>query len=103
MTDAVFPEMIVLIGATPTMEVRAPVEAAWKMTPPEPSATRLYPAGLVDEEMETLRPEVVVVIEIGMVPSRVVTETELLRVRNSFVSIHVSVGSTGRMSSLNSS
>jgi hypothetical protein len=76
--------MIVLIGETPTMEVRAPVEAAWKITPPVPSATRLYPAGLVDEEMATFRPEVVVVIEIGIVPSRVVTETELLRVRNSF-------------------
>ena len=98
-----FPEMIVLIGETPTMEVRAPVEAAWKMTPPEPSATRLYPAGLVVEEMATTFPDVVEVTEIGMVPVRVVTETELLRVRNSFVSIHVSVGSTGKMSSLNSS
>lgn len=90
-----FPETIVLIGETPTTEVRAPVEAAWKMTPPEPSATRLYPAGLVDEEMETFFPPVVVVIEIGMVPERVDTETELLRVRNSLVSTHVSVGSTG--------
>jgi hypothetical protein len=84
MTEAVFPTMIVLIGEMPTMEVRAPVEAAWKMTPPVPSATRLYPAGLVVEEMATTLPEVVEVTEIGMVPVRVVTETELLRVRNSF-------------------
>jgi hypothetical protein len=103
MTEAVFPTMIVLIGEIPTMEVRAPVEAAWKMTPPVPSATRLYPAGLVDEEMATFLPEVVVVIEIGIVPARVDTETELLRVRNSLVSIQTSVGSTGKISSLNSS
>ena len=98
-----FPTMIVLIGETPTMEVRAPVDPAWKMTPPVPSATRLYPAGLVDEEMETSRPDVVVVTEIGKVPCNCDTETELLRVRNSLVSIQTSVGSTGKISSLNSS
>ena len=98
-----FPTMIVLIGEMPTMEVRAPVEAAWKMTPPVPSATIVYPAGLVDEEMETFFPDVVVVTEIGKVPCNCDTETELLRVRNSLVSIHVSVGSTGKISSLNSS
>jgi hypothetical protein len=103
MTDAVFPETIVLIGETPTTEVRAPVEAAWKMTPPVPSATIVYPAGLVDEEMATFFPDVVVVTEIGKVPCNCDTETELLRVRNSLVSIQTSVGSTGRISSLNSS
>jgi hypothetical protein len=95
--------MIALIGDTPTTDVSAPVDPAWKITPPVPSATIVYPAGLVDDEMETFLPDVVVVTEIGKVASRVLTETELERVRNSFVSSHTRVGSTGAMSASNSS
>jgi hypothetical protein len=72
-------------------------------TPPAPSDVRTYPSEAEVETMEISLPLVVVVAEIGKVASRADTETLLDRVRNSFVSTHVRVGSTGAMSASNSS
>ena len=91
------------IGETPTTEVRPEVDAGVKMTPPEPFAVRRYPFGVVVEENEMVLPLVVVVSAIGSVADSVDAETLFVRVRNSLVSTHTSVGSTGKISSLNSS
>ena len=91
------------IGETPTTEVSPLVDAGVKMTPPEPSALRRYPFGLVLDEMEIVLPVLLVASAIGKVADRVETETLFESVWNSFVSIHTRVGSTGAMSALNSS
>jgi len=73
------------------------------MTPPEPSALRRYPFGLVLDEMEIVFPVLLVVSAIGKVAESVDAETLFESVWNSFVSIQTSVGSTGAMSASNSS
>jgi hypothetical protein len=91
------------IGEMPTTDVSPEVDAGVQTVPPLPLAVRRYPLLAVPEEKEMILPVLVDVSAIGAVAESVEAETDAERVANSFVSIQLRDGSTGRKSDSNSS